>query len=129
MADTTDMAPTRSAPARKSTNGHARARTATRRTRRAREDNIEDQIERLQADLKAIAGSIAGLADDKVSEAKGVAKSEFKHLLKSGQHAVDGVQDEFTQVERQIKDTIRERPLTAVAGAVAIGFCLALLTR
>jgi ElaB/YqjD/DUF883 family membrane-anchored ribosome-binding protein len=128
MADTTDMAPTRSA-ARKSTNGHARSRAAAKRSRRAREDSIEDQIERLQADLKAIAGSIAGLADDKVSEARGVAKSELKHLLRSGQHAVDGVQDEFSQMERQIKDTIRERPLTAVAGAVAIGFCLALLTR
>jgi ElaB/YqjD/DUF883 family membrane-anchored ribosome-binding protein len=129
MAETTDMAPTRrSAPARKSTNGHARARTAARRTR-ARGDNIEDQIERLQADLKAIANSLTGMADDKMSEAKGVAKSELKGLLRTGQHAVEGVQDEFTQVERQIKDTIRERPLTAVAGAIAIGFCLALLTR
>lgn len=123
MATTTDMAPTRSSPARKSTaNG-------TRRTRRSRDQDLEHQISRLQTDLKSIAATIAGMADTKVNEARGAAEAEVKHLVKSGQRAVGDVQDEFGQMEKQIKDTIREKPLTAVAGAVAIGFVLALITR
>jgi ElaB/YqjD/DUF883 family membrane-anchored ribosome-binding protein len=69
------------------------------------------------------------MADDKVSEARGVAKTEVKNLVKQGQSAVDGIQDEFGHMEKQIKDTIREKPLTAVAGAIALGFVLALITR
>ena len=41
----------------------------------------------------------------------------------------DQIQDEFGHMEKQIKDTLREKPLTAVAGAIAIGFVLALITR
>ena len=39
------------------------------------------------------------------------------------------VTDEFEAVEKQIKDTIRARPLTAMASAIGIGFLLAVLTR
>lgn len=127
MAATEDMAPTRSTPPRKrSTANGARA---PRRSARAREDDLEAQVARLQTDLKSIASTLATMADDKVSEARGVARNEVRNLVRSGQQAVDGVQDEFGQMEKQIKDAIREKPLTAVAGAIAMGFVLALVTR
>jgi ElaB/YqjD/DUF883 family membrane-anchored ribosome-binding protein len=108
MADTADMAPTRSTSRRSGKNG-------TRRSQSRRDDAaLDEQVARLQEDLKSIAATIAAMADDKATEAKG---------------AVDTVQDEFSEMEKQIKDTIRAKPLTAVAGAIAIGFCLALLTR
>jgi len=128
MATTENMAPTRSTTTRARANG-TRTSTATRRRPRVREDDLEQQITRLQDDLKAIAGSVAKLADDKVNEARGIATSEAKKLVKSGENAVDQIQDEFGHMEKQIKDTIREKPLTAVAGAVALGFVLALVTR
>lgn len=95
----------------------------------ARGHELEDQIEQLQQDLKGIAATLAGLAGDKVTEARGVAEKEARHLARTGQHAVDEVQDEFGQMERRLKDTIREKPLTAVAGAIALGFILAVVTR
>ena len=126
MADTTDMAPSRtSTPARRSTANGSRSRARSR----GRDDALETQIARLQTDLKTIAATIAGMADEKVSEARGAAKSEVKNLVKQGQSAVDEIQDEFGHMEKQIKDTIRQKPLIAVAGAVAIGFVLALITR
>ena len=124
MASTTDMAPTRPA-AKRAANGTR----SSRPRKRVRDDNLEDQIAKLQTDLKTIAATIAGLADEKMSEARGLAKSEARSLLRSGQEKVSEIQDEFGHMEKQIKDTIREKPLTAVAGAIAIGFCLALLTR
>ncbi len=123
MADTTDMAPARKTTRRSGSNG------TTRRSRARHEDGLEDQIARLQDDLKSIAATIAAMADDKVSEARGTAKTEVRNLVRSGQQAVGAVQDEFGEMEKQIKDTIRAKPLTAVAGAIAIGFCLALITR
>jgi gas vesicle protein len=79
--------------------------------------------------MKAIAQTLAGLAEDKVGEAQSVAKREARNLARSGQQAVEEVQDEFGQLERQIKDTIREKPLTAVAGAIALGYILAVVSR
>lgn len=105
------------------------SRSTTRSRSRKREEALEDQIERLQDDLKSIASTISRMADNRVNEARGHAEREVQNLMRSGEQAVNGVQDEFGEVEKQIKDTIRAKPLTAVAGAVAIGFCLALLTR
>lgn len=95
----------------------------------ARGRELEDQIEQLQQDLKGIAATLAGLAGDKMTEARSVAQKEARHLARTGQHAVDEVQDEFSQMERRLKDTIRDKPLTAVAGAIALGFILAVVTR
>jgi ElaB/YqjD/DUF883 family membrane-anchored ribosome-binding protein len=122
MADTADMAPTRSTSRRSGKNG-------TRSSRPRRDEALDEQVARLQEDLKSIAATIAAMADDRATEARGVAKGQVRNLVRTGQQAVGTVQDEFSEMEKQIKDTIRAKPLTAVAGAIAIGFCLALLTR
>ena len=46
-----------------------------------------------------------------------------------GQHMLDDAQEQVSQAEKQLKDSIREKPLTAVAAAAGIGFVFALLTR
>lgn len=135
MATTTDMAPNRAAsstPRRSPANGARRASAAARAaaaSSASREDELGDQISQLQADMKAIAQTLAGLAEDKVSEAQSVAKREVKNVAKAGQNAIEDAQDEFNQLERQIKDTIRDKPLTAVAGAIALGYILAVVSR
>ena len=73
--------------------------------------------------------TLAGMAGEKVGEAQSMAKREVKNLAKTGQQAVEDVQDEFGALEKQIKDKIREKPLTAMAGAIALGFILAVITR
>lgn len=125
MASTTDMAPNRTtkAPARRAANGPRRAAA------RHREDDLSAQVQQLQSDLKSIAATLASLAEDKVNDAQKLARREVKNLARSGQSAVEDVQDEFGQLEKQIKDTIREKPLTAVAGAIALGFVLAVVSR
>ncbi|HEY9013382.1 MAG TPA: DNA gyrase subunit B [Devosia sp.] len=128
MAATTDMAPNR--------NNGASSRTATRRTAAARtaaarrtEPDLEAQVQQLQNDIKAIAATLATMAEEKVGEAQSLAKRELRNLKAQGQSAVEDAQDEFGQLEKQIKDTIREKPLTAVAGAIALGFILAVVSR
>jgi ElaB/YqjD/DUF883 family membrane-anchored ribosome-binding protein len=117
MADVTELA---AAPARRNS-GHSRSSHT--------QDSIEDQVSRLQDDIKAIAASLAKLSDEKVGEARSNAKLQYKSLVKSGQHVVDDLSDQVNAYEGQLIDTIREKPLTAVAGAIGVGFLIALLSR
>lgn len=117
MATTSDMAPTR----RKSSGRQAPTLT--------REQELEAQVSQLQDDLKAISDTLAKLTGEKVGEAKALAKTEIQHLQDKGQQMLGDAQDQAIEVEKQLKDTIREKPLTAVAAAAGIGFVLALLTR
>ncbi|MDP1730169.1 MAG: hypothetical protein Q8L54_03130 [Devosia sp.] len=127
MAATPEMAPSRTRRSSAAANGN---RSGSRANRDRKDDeNLEAQIARLQDDLKSIAASIASLADEKVTDARGAAKREARHLVRASQHAVEEVADEFGHMEKQIKDTIREKPLTAVAGAIALGFLLAVISR
>lgn len=120
MAETADLAPNRTT---------ARPSRARRAVNRAREENLEAQVERLQTDLKKIAETLTRMGESKVDEVQGVARREVRHIVANSQQAFEDIQDEFSHVERQIKDTIRQKPLTAVAGALAVGFVIALLTR
>lgn len=116
MATTTEMAPNR----RKS--GAADAN-------KSREQELEAQVSQLQEDLKSITATLSKLTGDKVDEAKAIAKSEFKQIKRKGEEMLSDAQGQAEEVEKQLKDTIREKPLTAVATAAGIGFVLALLTR
>jgi ElaB/YqjD/DUF883 family membrane-anchored ribosome-binding protein len=116
MADATEA----TAPARRS-NAHARSSRS--------QESLEDQIEKLQDDIKSIGASLAKLSENKVSEARAGAKTQYKSLVKSGRHVVDDLSDQMNTYEGQVTDAIRERPLTAVAGAIGIGFLIALLSR
>ena len=108
----------------------APVRRAASRTRSSRsQESLEDQIEKLQDDIKAIGASLAKLSDSKVSEARSAAKTQYKSLVKSGQHVVDDLSDQVNAYEGQLVEAIREKPLTAVAGAIGIGFLIALLSR
>ncbi|MGV3577307.1 MAG: DUF883 family protein [Devosia sp.] len=122
MASTTDMAPT---PTRKSSGNASSRRPATK----TREQELEAQVSQLQSDLKSITETLRKLTGEKAVEVRDIAETEFRHLKRRGQHMVEEAQDQAGEYEQQLKDTIREKPLTAVATALGIGFVLALLTR
>mgnify|MGYP001552758457 CR=1 FL=1 len=114
MADTTQAA--------------APARRAARRPARTQE-NLEAQVSRLQEDIKAIGASLAKLSDQKVAQARSTAKTQYRSLMKSGQSVVDDLGEQVEAYEGQLVEAIREKPLTAVAGAIGIGFLIAVLSR
>ena len=133
MATTEDMAPSREDTSGAATpaarRGPARKSRASAASRRRAEPELEEQIEQLQSDVRAIAKSLTRMGQSKLTDAQRAAKGEYRNLLEQGQSVLGDVGDEFEAVEKQIKDTIRARPLTAVASAIGIGFLLAILTR
>lgn len=124
MASTSDMAPSSSRKTA-ATSGVS----ASALGEKAREQELEAQVAQLQTDLKAIAETLRKLTGEKADEVRGIAETELHHLKRRGQHMVEDVQDQAEVYERQLKDTIREKPLTAVATALGIGYVLALITR
>ena len=93
------------------------------------EQQLEQQVTQLQNDLRDIAATLAQLTGDKVSEARGIAETEVHRLKRQGQNALDEVQGQAGALEQSLKQTIREKPFTAVASALGMGFILALLSR
>jgi len=120
MATTSDMA-----PARRKASGASQATDS----QTSREQDLEAQIAQLRSDLKGITETLGKLSGEKVGEARALAKTEMRHLQAKGQQMLDEAQDQVGEAEKQLKDTIREKPLTAVAAAAGIGFIFALLTR
>jgi ElaB/YqjD/DUF883 family membrane-anchored ribosome-binding protein len=116
MASTSDLAPSGRKP-------------PVRTESKSREEQLEEQVMQLQADLKTITATLAKLTSEKVSDAKRAASGEIDKVRQQGQNVIEDVQDQAGQLEQQLKDTIREKPLTAVASAIGIGFVLALLSR
>lgn len=133
MATTSDMAPTprKSGNASKSLAAAAGSAEASVRgaAADARERELEDQVAQLQSDLKSITETLGKLTGDKVGEARAIAKTELRNIQAKGEELLSEAQDHASEMEKQLKDTIREKPLTAVATAAGIGFVLALLTR
>jgi ElaB/YqjD/DUF883 family membrane-anchored ribosome-binding protein len=56
-------------------------------------------------------------------------EAQVAQLQSDLKNLVEEAQDQAGEYEKQLKDTIREKPLTAVATALGIGFVLALITR
>lgn len=121
MAVTSDMSPT----PRKAASSGTKSVSETPN----REKDLEAQVTQLQSDLKDITETLRKLTGEKAGEVRSMAKAELRDLQKRGQHLIDEAQDQAGEIEKQLKDVIREKPLTAVAGAMGIGFVLALLTR
>ena len=91
--------------------------------------DLEAQVAQLQSDIKSITQTLQRMGESKVGEVQGLAKRRAADLRGKGEEMLESAQDEFNAFEKQIKDTIREKPLTAVAGALAMGFILAVITR
>lgn len=104
-------------------------RAAARAANGETADKLEEQVARLQEDVKTILQTLARMGNDKVAEGQARAKREYSNIVHAGEGVIETVQGEFTELEKQVKDTIRQKPLMAVLGAMGIGFLIAVLTR
>ena len=131
-------------PTRAASNGAATTarRTAAKARRKIQEiaddmedavapdaETLENQVSQLRSDIGSIASTLSRMGTTAGHELRNQAQAQADGLQARGQSAINYAQDEFGAIEKQLKDTIREKPLTAVAGALAAGFILAVLTR
>lgn len=105
--------------------GKTRAGNGTKAT----PEDMEAEIARLRADVTRLAEQLARTGEHSVSAAKRAASEGAEQLRAKGEAAVEALRSNADDIEKQVTDAVREKPLTALAIAAGVGYFLALLSR
>ena len=108
----------------------ASGRTARRSTgAQADPQDLEAEIARLRKDVAKLAEQLARTGEHSYSAARRAATEGTEQLFATGEAAVDALKSNAGDLERQLTDAVREKPITALAIAAGIGCLLGLLSR
>lgn len=110
------------------------ATTAAKTARAQKNDGIsgsdlENDMRQLRADMAQLVDHLKELGGQSGSAARKAAGDGIDQLREQGEAALQNVKGSAQDMERQLAQTIRERPITSLAVAVGAGFLLALATR
>jgi len=103
-------------------------RTAKPATPKTPED-MEAEIDRLREDVAKLTKQLAATGNHAYSAAARAANDGMEELRVRGQAAADAVRSNAYDLERQVSDAVREKPISSLAIAAGVGFFFALLTR
>ena len=92
-------------------------------------EDLQAQVEQLKEDIAAIAATLTNLGSQTVRDAKRSAKDTYRSAYVQGEDVVDDLKNKAQDVEAQLTETIRARPIASLATAVGVGYLLALLSR
>lgn len=92
-------------------------------------EDLEAEIERLREDVAKLAKQLAATGEHSYSAARRAATLGVDELKARGEAAVNTVRTNADDIERQVTEAVREKPITSLAIAAGIGFFLALLSR
>lgn len=108
--------------------------TASRATRssngtKANPEDLEAEIARLREDVARLAEQLSKTGEHSYSAARRAAAEGAEQLRVKGEAAVETIRANATDIEAQVTDAVREKPITSLAIAVGVGYFLALLSR
>lgn len=95
---------------------------------RSAEDLAAD-IKQLKADIAKLAEQLQETGRHSYGAARRAANEGVEQLKAQSEAAYEGLRESAGDIERQITDTVREKPITALAIAAGVGFLFALMTR
>lgn len=115
----------------------ARGTTSTRKIEEKLEEALTDsstedlqsQVEQLKDDIAAIAATLANLGSQTVRDAKRTAKETYRSAFVQGEDVVGDLKNKAQDVEAQLVEAVRARPIASLATALGVGYLLALLNR
>lgn len=90
---------------------------------------LEADIRRLQADIEKLTRQLAEAGEQHIGAAKRAAAEGVEQLRQKGEAAMESLSGNARDIEAQVIASVREKPMTALAVAVGIGFLFALLSR
>jgi len=91
--------------------------------------DVAADIARLREDMAKLASEIAALGQKSVRTARRVAAERAEEMRMQGEATMDEWRASAQDMEQQLADTVREKPMTSLAIAAGVGFLVALLTR
>ncbi len=90
---------------------------------------LREDVARLTDQLSKTGEQLGRTGEHTLSAAKRAASHGAEQLRVKGEEAMDALKSNAGDVERQIADAVREKPITSLAIAAGIGFFFALLSR
>jgi len=95
----------------------------------ATERSLEDDIKQLQKDVAKLTEMLAKTGRHSYDTARKAASVGMDQLKSEGQSAFDDFRVGAENVEAELTDAVREKPVTSLAIAAGVGFLFALLSR
>ena len=92
-------------------------------------EDLEAEIARLREDVSKLTALITATGEHSYSAARRAASEGAEQLRAKGEAAVSSLRTNADDLERQLADAVREKPISSLAIAAGVGFFLALLSR
>ena len=92
-------------------------------------DEIAERTARIRDELAALGEALAGAGAIKAGVAREAAETRVEEVLRSGEKLVSEMSGQFSRAERQVSETVRDKPMQSLGVAVAAGFLAAFILR
>jgi ElaB/YqjD/DUF883 family membrane-anchored ribosome-binding protein len=90
---------------------------------------LEADIRQLKADIDQLTKQLAKTGEHGYGTARRAAAEGVEQLRAQGEAAFDSLRSNAKDIEAQIIESMREKPVTSLAIAAGVGFLFALLAR
>lgn len=90
---------------------------------------LREDVARLKEQLAKTGEQLGRTGEHTLAAARRAASEGAEQLRAKGEEAMDALKSNAGDIERQVTDAVREKPLTALAIAAGVGFFMALLSR
>jgi len=91
--------------------------------------DLEAEIRKLRQEMAKLAEQIAKTGDTSYSAARRAATQGFEQAKAQGEATMEDIKAQARDVEEQLTETVREKPITSLAIAAGVGFLFAVLMR
>lgn len=105
------------------------AATAAKSGAKNETDELKAEIAKLRKELSDLAKHVSEVGDMSARTARKAATAKAEELRKQGEAAFEDLRESALGYEKQLTDSVREKPVTSLAIAAGVGFVLALLAR
>ncbi len=90
---------------------------------------LEDDIRLLRADLDKLIKQLSVTGEHGMGAARRAAAEGADQIRSQGEAAIESLRANARDVEAQLTESVREKPVTSLAIAAGVGFLFALLAR
>lgn len=90
---------------------------------------FEAQIETLREELAKVKAQLASSGERSAAAARKAASSGAEHIKAQGEAAMEDFRAGALDMEEQVADAVRRKPITSLAIAAGMGFVFALIAR
>ncbi|NMG38153.1 DUF883 family protein [Chelativorans sp. ZYF759] len=95
----------------------------------ATQQDLEAEIAKLREEMAKLVDQMAKTRDTSYSAARRAATEGLEQAKAQGEAAMEDIKAQARDVEEQLSETVREKPITSLAIAAGVGFLFAVLMR